>query len=44
MSVTIADEILDSAGLSEAEFMQEVAAISFSKTKLVLGKPVRSQA
>ena len=38
MSVTITDEILDSAGLSETEFMQEVAVMLFQQETISLGK------
>ena len=38
MSVTISDEILEAAGMSEAEFLREIAIMLFRQKKISLGK------
>lgn len=38
MSVTISDEILEAAGMSEVEFIREIAIMLFRQKKISLGK------
>jgi predicted HTH domain antitoxin len=38
MSLTISDEILDSAGLSERELLIEIAVMLFQQERVSLGK------
>ena len=41
MSVTIPDEVLTAAGMSEDEFRQEVAVMLFERHKLTMGQASR---
>ena len=41
MSVTISDEFLQSARISEAEFMREISLMLFQKEKLTLAQAAR---
>lgn len=38
MSVTISDEIIEAAGMSETEFLREIAIMLFRQKKISLGK------